>query len=109
MATAAFGHRHCPLLDLNDVRLIRLVLLKFSHKPLFVQVRFQSKNFLGYLLVVALDPFQLLLPKVEMQAFAVICRLQTGHRCTLSNAPLWPSRHSKLALVCRIFASRYLN
>ena len=57
VASPSLMNRDRAFLNFYDVRLIRLMFLKFSHEFVFVQVRLESEYFLGNLLVVSLDTF----------------------------------------------------
>jgi hypothetical protein len=57
VTSTSLMNRDRAFLNFYDVRLIRLMLLKFSHEFVFVQVGLESKYFLCNLLVVSLDTF----------------------------------------------------
>ena len=56
-------------------------------ESILVQVRLETEYFLGNLLVLSLNPFQLSLSLIEMQALRF--ELNVGHRVTFAKAGSW--------------------
>jgi len=69
---------HSLFLHAGEVVLDSLVLLEVLAEPIFVQVRFQAENLLGYFLVFALDSLQLGLPLVKVQALCFELEIGNG-------------------------------
>ena len=63
------------------------MLIEVSAEAILVQVGLETENFLGNLLVFALDSLQLGLALVEVQALCF--ELNVCDRVTLAKSPLW--------------------